>query len=102
MNNSRANTVETRRGLNICFAKGRQSTTGIEEECTYTRWVLLHTHIHAPERKRESSHILSTTSTALSLRERKDKVFFYSLVRDGNHSINHSDSFSTMKYIYIS
>jgi hypothetical protein len=23
-----ANTVETRRGLNICFANGRQSTTG--------------------------------------------------------------------------
>lgn len=43
--NSNANTVETKRGLNICLANGRQPTTRDEEKCAYTRWILLHVDV---------------------------------------------------------
>ncbi len=99
---AKANTVETRRGLNICFAKGRQSTTGkkrnvhIQDGFYYIR-----IYTSTRERNRDSWHIFfTTTNTILSLvswRERKNKLCFHSLVREGNHSINHPDSFSTIK-----
>lgn len=92
MNNSKANTVETRRGLNICFAKGRQSTTGKKRNVhIQDGFYYIHTRTRERERERESWHIFSTTSyitTTLSLLvvEEKEKINF-SLIRSSKMGI---------------
>lgn len=100
--NSKANTVETRRGLNICFADGRQPTTA-KKRNVHTKWILLHIYIYMLEKKKDSWYILSITLSSISnWRERKNKlIFFYPLVRDENHSINHSGSLDTMGRISL-
>jgi len=52
MNNSKANTVETRRALNICFAKGRQSTTGNKRN-VHIQDGFYYTHTYTREREGE-------------------------------------------------
>jgi hypothetical protein len=96
MNNSKANTVETRRALNICFAKGRQSTTGNKRN-VHIQDGFYYTHIYTRERerekkrKRESWHIFSTityitTTLSVLVVEEKEKINF-SLIRSSEMEI---------------
>ena len=109
MNNSEANTVETRRGLNICFANGRQSTTGKKrnvhiQDGFYYIHIYTRVYAFANEGERFMTHpfyyYIIFYYHIVEAKERINFFFFYSLVRHGNHSINHSDSFSTVWYTY--
>lgn len=94
--NSNAHTVKTRQGPSICLADRRQPTTAgdEDEECAYTRWILLrrHTYPCAEEtemRDTSSRPVLSLPVCPGKADGKGSELVFFSLVKHSSHSINH-------------
>jgi len=90
MNNSKANTVETRRGLNICFANGRQSTTGKKRNVHIQDgfyYIHIYTRVCVRERERIMTHPFYYYIIFTTVVKEKERINFFSFIRSSEMEI---------------